>query len=572
MDLKALIAKMDQIESKKFLTEDEDRKPSKKQEREVELPSGAKVKATKVQGWQSQKADKEADKESKRKDEGIVFNSAIGKALLREFGLTEEEFKFSPEQEKWLGGANRQDPIILSRMPGPKPPVTYFKDPADQAKAKEMNFGQSNLNALKGLVGMKKGAEQAFADPTTAKPAAPAAPAAAAGAAAGGAAAAAPAPNAAAVAGVTTKPQIPAAAPGGQAASPAAAPGGQAASLAKPGPSTQDMGDGSKLTTDPKTGATAATNDDGTPYIPGSNPNLPKNQTKTQDMGDGSKLTTGPGGVAATNDDGTPYIPGSNPNLPQNKPAAAAPAAPGAATGVNAQGQNVTMPDGTNPETGEKTTTTAGTPAAAPAGGQAASPAAPPKGQSDPKVKALQDKLIAAGAKIKADGIMGPQTQAAMKQFPQAVSGNLPLPQGTTPSTAGAGRGGQGGPTAAQLAAARTGSGGQAASPSAGGAAPAAGGAGAVPATADKKKPYWVNGTRYEFKGRAGWQATAAPTDKLQWNSTRARSMAKFTGADDEFKPGAGSQAASPAAAPVQKEENAMEAAMLNRIRQLAGL
>jgi hypothetical protein len=49
------------------------------------------------------------------------------------------------------------------------------------------------------------------------------------------------------------------------------------------------------------------------------------------------------------------------------------------------------------------------------AAGQPAKAAAKP----DPKVQALQQKLIAAGAKIKADGIMGPQTQAAMKQFPQ---------------------------------------------------------------------------------------------------------------------------------------------------------
>lgn len=35
-----------------------------------------------------------------------------------------EEFKFNPEQEKWLGGANRKDPYIINRMPGelgPKP-------------------------------------------------------------------------------------------------------------------------------------------------------------------------------------------------------------------------------------------------------------------------------------------------------------------------------------------------------------------------------------------------------------------------------------------------------------------
>jgi hypothetical protein len=148
--------------------------------------------------------------------------------------------------------------------------------------------------------------------------------------------------------------------------------------------------------------------------------------------------------------------------------------AAGGPSSVNAQGQNVTMPDGTNPETGQKTqtataqaTTPADTsplqlpPGSAPETGYTVAGGTPPAGgaakpaasKSDPKVKALQDKLIAAGAKIKADGIMGPQTQAAMKQFPNAVSGNLPLAQGTKPSTAGAGRGGQGGPTAAELAA-----------------------------------------------------------------------------------------------------------------------
>jgi peptidoglycan hydrolase-like protein with peptidoglycan-binding domain len=40
----------------------------------------------------------------------------------------------------------------------------------------------------------------------------------------------------------------------------------------------------------------------------------------------------------------------------------------------------------------------------------------PPGG--DPKVFALQQQLIAKGAKISADGKMGPATQAAMKQFP----------------------------------------------------------------------------------------------------------------------------------------------------------
>jgi peptidoglycan hydrolase-like protein with peptidoglycan-binding domain len=52
-------------------------------------------------------------------------------------------------------------------------------------------------------------------------------------------------------------------------------------------------------------------------------------------------------------------------------------------------------------------TTTATAPAAAPT----------PPG-ADPKVLALQKQLIAKGAKITADGKMGPATQTAMKQFP----------------------------------------------------------------------------------------------------------------------------------------------------------
>jgi hypothetical protein len=72
-------------------------------------------------------------------------------------------FKFTPDQEKWLGGADRQDPNILARMPGAKPPVSYFKDPADQAIAKKLNFGQKNLNTIKKTVGMKQGDAETFA-------------------------------------------------------------------------------------------------------------------------------------------------------------------------------------------------------------------------------------------------------------------------------------------------------------------------------------------------------------------------------------------------------------------------
>ena len=54
--------------------------------------------------------------------------------------------------------------------------------------------------------------------------------------------------------------------------------------------------------------------------------------------------------------------------------------------------------------------------AAQPAQAAAPAPQVPPGG--NPKVFALQQQLIAKGAKITPDGKMGPQTQAAMKQFP----------------------------------------------------------------------------------------------------------------------------------------------------------
>jgi SOS response regulatory protein OraA/RecX len=91
-----------------------------------------------------------------------------------------------------------------------------------------------------------------------------------------------------------------------------------------PGEKTQIFDDGSTLTTDANGNVIRSTNSDGTPYVPGSNPNLPKNQTgeKTQIFDDGSTLTTDANGnvIRSTNSDGTPYVPGSNPNLPINQP------------------------------------------------------------------------------------------------------------------------------------------------------------------------------------------------------------------------------------------------------------
>ena len=60
--------------------------------------------------------------------------------------------------------------------------------------------------------------------------------------------------------------------------------------------------------------------------------------------------------------------------------------------------------------------------AAAPAGTTAPAPAAKPAAKPDPTTMELQKKLIAAGAKIKADGIMGPATRAAQQQFPNVTT------------------------------------------------------------------------------------------------------------------------------------------------------
>jgi hypothetical protein len=74
----------------------------------------------------------------------------------------DQGFKFTPEQEKWLGGANRQDPDILKNMPGPKPPVSYFKNPDDQRRAQELNYGRQNLNTVRSAVGKEKLAPEKF--------------------------------------------------------------------------------------------------------------------------------------------------------------------------------------------------------------------------------------------------------------------------------------------------------------------------------------------------------------------------------------------------------------------------
>lgn len=64
-------------------------------------------------------------------------------------------------------------------------------------------------------------------------------------------------------------------------------------------------------------------------------------------------------------------------------------------------------------------------------------PQAAPKAGSDPKVLQLQKSLIAKGAKIAADGIMGPQTQTAMKQFGQKPAAPTSQPAQPVPAKTG---------------------------------------------------------------------------------------------------------------------------------------
>ena len=83
--------------------------------------------------------------------------------------------------------------------------------------------------------------------------------------------------------------------------------------------------DGSTITYDQNGNVVGSTNSDGTPYVPGSNPNLPQNQQKgpkTVKFDDGSTITYDEDGnvIGSTDTDGNPYVPGSNPNLPQNQP------------------------------------------------------------------------------------------------------------------------------------------------------------------------------------------------------------------------------------------------------------
>lgn len=237
------------------------------------------------------------------------------------------------------------------------------------------------------------------------------------------------------------------------------------------------------------------------------------------------------------------------PNKGQPASQAAAPAAQAAQTAAPVQGaqstpvapqgdvQGTPLPPATSIDPADMGQGIGGgqaAPAAGQSGQQSAPAAATPAGSrpsrtSDPAVKALQQRLQKLDPAITVDGIMGPKTRAALQRFPQAAQ------QSTQATARAADKETTPIPTQATARAADN----QMPPP-----APIAA---QIPATADKKQPYWVNGTRFEYKSIAAnrgrpasgkWEVTHNPTDKLAWNDTRKRSRAKYTGPDNAFNSG----------------------------------
>jgi hypothetical protein len=211
MDLKALMQKLETINKTEILTEAE------KKETTWTDKSGKKHPATQVKG--DKYTGKEAEKESKPKKSDLdemILQSAIAKELLKEFNIVGEEENMdepeqelgeagnpwandpaksaawaamSPEDQKWLGGADPTDPAILARAPnkgkpaatapGAAPAAAPAMTAADQADADmgaAMRANAAGGNSTSAATGVGNPGEEAAAQ--AAQAAAPAAPAA----------------------------------------------------------------------------------------------------------------------------------------------------------------------------------------------------------------------------------------------------------------------------------------------------------------------------------------------------------------------------------------------------------
>lgn len=97
------------IKKKTNEAEEEKRAPAKKTTRTVDLPSGAKGKITKVQGWQSQKAEKDADKDSKKNESKMMPKGK--KRPVKESVEQKLTFKQMVQLVQESGGQQQIDPI-----------------------------------------------------------------------------------------------------------------------------------------------------------------------------------------------------------------------------------------------------------------------------------------------------------------------------------------------------------------------------------------------------------------------------------------------------------------------------
>jgi len=165
-------------------------------------------------------------------------------------------------------------------------------------------------------------------------------------------------------------------------------------------------------------------------------------------------------------------------------------------------------------------------------------------------------------------------TDIAAPKTPTAPSGIMAAPTATAPTatapTAGASADGNAGEAEARAAMPAP----TAGAPTASSLPPE------LASVTDKKQPYWVNGTRYEWKranpsrpsstGQGRWAITAQPNDKFQINATRRKTVAKYTGPDSEFGKQPPAQSAQPT--PTQENVGYFEDQNLASIVHLAGL
>jgi hypothetical protein len=112
----------------------------------------------------------------------------------------------------------------------------------------------------------------------------------------------------------------------------------------------------------------------------------------------------------------------------------AAPAAPTADTATPLAQLHAAPPEPPPVHTSPAAPERAASPAAKKAA-PAPAPAPKPKAKPNPKVLAIQKQLIAKGAKLKPDGLMGPKTASAIKSFARRkkVSGEAAVDLLSTP-------------------------------------------------------------------------------------------------------------------------------------------